>query len=84
MKFYYYFPNILEQPTSVPEPMSDSACDGLFDTLDTLRHEAFALQNQLFKATPEMCADLERLLLQNRAKRAVLRDDLSQRGYIID
>ena len=82
MKYYYYFPNKLEQPTSVPEPMSDSACDGLFDTLDTLRHEAFALQNRLFKATPEMSADLERLLLQNRAKQAVLRGDLSKRGYI--
>ncbi len=84
MKYYYIFPYIIKQPTSVPEPAPDSACDRLFDALDTLRHEAFALQNCLFEATPETCADFERLLLQNKATQAALREDLSQRGYQFD
>lgn len=84
MTFYYIFPNKIEQPKSLPEPVPDSACDGLFDALDTLRHEAFALQNRLFKATPETCADLERLLLQNKERQAALREELSQRGYLFN
>lgn len=84
MQYYYNFPNTIEQPKSLPEPAPDSACDGLFDALDTLRHEAFALENRLYKATPEMCADYQRLLLQNKEEQAALREDLSQWGYQFD
>lgn len=79
---YKNIPKIPERPASPPEPVPDPACDRLFDTLDTLRHEAFALQNRLFGAPPEARACFERLLAQNKAAQAALRRELSQHGYL--
>ena len=73
---YQYFLLNAERPANSPEPEPDPARDGLFDALDTLRHEAFALQNQLFRAPPRARARLERLLRQNKASQAALRHDL--------
>lgn len=82
MNYYKIFPVIPEHAIIMPEPMSDPACDRLFDALDTLRHEAFALQNRLFGAPPEARDHLERLLSHNEAKQAAIRRNLSQFGYV--
>ncbi|MFV0497939.1 MAG: hypothetical protein ACK5L0_07230 [Candidatus Fimivivens sp.] len=62
--------------------MPDTTCDGLFEALDTLRHEAFALQNALFSAPCQRCNHFALLLLINKAKQDAIRDNLSQFGYV--
>ncbi|HWP52016.1 MAG TPA: hypothetical protein VN626_10015, partial [Clostridia bacterium] len=66
-----------ERPSDPPEPAPDPARDGLFDALDTLRHEGFALQNRLLRAPPHACVRLKRLLRENKAAQEALRHDLS-------
>ncbi|KAF5031644.1 hypothetical protein DSECCO2_625620 [anaerobic digester metagenome] len=78
MEFYRYLPHAGERHTDPLELVPSPPCDGLFEALDTLRHEAFALQNRLFCAPPEACARLERLLGHNKAAQAKLRRELSQ------
>lgn len=82
MFYYYYFPPVGERHTDPLELAPNPPRDRLFEALDTLRHEAFALQNRLFCAPPEACARLERLLGHNKAAQAELRRELSQLNCI--
>lgn len=77
------FPPVPERPANPPEPRANARRDRLFDARDTLRHEAFALQNQLFKAPRHKRACLKRLLAENQAAQAVLCDALSALGDIV-
>lgn len=63
-----------------PEPPRECRRDALYDRLDTLRHERFALQNSLFKAPPKKSAALKRLLGANKAERYALQSLLEQQA----
>ncbi len=77
MNINHLFPPVPKRPCEPPEPPCDAGRDRLSDRLDTLRHEAFALQNSLFKAPPEKAGPIKRLLAENRAAQAELRDMLA-------
>lgn len=66
-----------ERSANPTEPLADPERDRLFDVLDTLRHESFALQNQLFKVPQPERTRLKRLLDENRAAQTELCDALS-------
>lgn len=76
MIYDHYFPNMPSRPVAPPEPPEDPVRDRLFDALDALRHEAFALQNQLFAAPGGERAHLKGLLAQNESAQAALNRDM--------
>lgn len=82
MYYKNYFPQIPENTTQPPEQPFDPAADRLFERLDTLRHEAFALKNRLFRAPPEARPRLEQLLAENKAAQDTLCRALSQHNCI--
>ncbi len=82
MKLYNYFPHFPENTIDPPEEPPDPPAQRLFEQLDTLRHEAFALQNRLFTAAPEACPRLEQLLAQNETAQNALCRALSQHNCI--
>ncbi len=82
MNMNHLFPPVPERPANPPEPPFDSTRDRLLDRLDTLRHEAFALQNSLFKAPREQSNRIKRLLAENSDAQAAIRDALSALGAV--
>lgn len=76
------FPPAPERPANPAEPPFDVKRDRLFDTLDTLRHEAFALQNQLFKTPYLESARFERLLHENQTAQVAVHDALAAMGDV--
>lgn len=82
MTINHPFPPVREQSADPPEPPLDAEHNRLFDALDTLRHEAFLLQNSLFKAPSSQSACLRRRLAENKAAQDKLREALAAMGDI--
>ena len=80
MIIYHHFSDKFGHAADPPEPPRECRRDALYDRLDTLRHQRFALQNSLFKAPLKKSTALKRLLDANKARHQALQARLEQQA----